>query len=303
MTTIFLHGYLRDLHPEPISVEANSAAEALSALQLVPAIARTGRPRHHVRIQGYASRDALYDRREVKELHVYPLSEAESKELMVGSGRPGVSQIIIGALLITAAIMGGLPSLGITSGMLYFSGAMMILGGILQLLSPQPKIDNTRSRYLGGGKNTVAIGTKIPLIYGRVKAYGQYISFNVDAGSFDGAPASWYSSPYTDYGTTTYSAAPAEVPLENPQGLDQNPTSTFRGLTYPEAMVAAPDTFITFDAVVLLAGEYDLNFSNGKTLHVENMTAGTTTQVTLRGGEVSNMPEVGTNIVFTRNYG
>lgn len=304
MTTIFLHGYLRDLHPEPIEVEANSAAEALTSLQLIPAIAGMGRARHPVRVPGFESRAALYEKRVVKEIHVHPLAEHEHQELLIGAGRPGVAQIIIGVIMIIGATMMTGPIGGVTAGQIAFGGAMMILGGVLQLLAPQPKLDsNERSRYLGQGKNTVAIGTRIPLIYGRAKAYGHYLSFNMDSGRFDGAPESWYSSPYTDYGSLTNSAGAPQVPMENPQGADKYPTSAYLGLAYPESMVEENVTYITFNPTVLLAGPYDLNFANGKVLHVENLTAGTSSRVTLRGGETTDMPPVGTNIVFTRNYG
>lgn len=300
MTTIILHGHLRDLHPASIQVEANSAAEAISALQLIPALAgERGEMRHSVVVEGFNSRDALYDRREIDVLHIHPV--------MVGAGgsRPGVVQVVVGIALIVVGVIAGPPGwAGISQGMFYLSGAMMVLGGVLQLLAPQPKLDtNEKSRYLGTGKNTVAIGTRIPMIYGRVKAYGHYISFDIDSGRFDGAPADWYSSPYTDYGQLTYSSAEPQLPIESPQEQDQSPTSNFQGLAYPDSMVEANVTYITFNPIVLLAGPYDLTFANGMTLRAENATAGTTSRVILLGGEINNMPPVGTPIAFTRNHG
>lgn len=299
MTTIILHGYLRDLHPAPIEVEANSAAEAISFLQLIPALAGDrGELRHNVAVDNFGSKDALYDRRKIDVLHVRPV--------MSGSGRPGVAQVVIGIALIVVGVMlgpGG-TSFGIKGASFMLAGGMMVLGGILQLLAPQPKLDtNEKSRYLGTGKNTVAIGTRIPMIYGRVKAYGHYISFDIDSGRFDGAPETWYSSPYTDYGSLSYSSVNPEIPIPPPEDVDQIPTSTFQGLAYPSSMVEEWVTYITFAPIVLLAGEFDASFSNGTTLRVENVTAGTTSRVILKGGEVSNMPPVGTSISFTRNYG
>lgn len=305
MTTIFLHGYLRDLHPEPIRVEANSAAEAISFLQLIPALAGDGSQRHSVTVPGFESHAALYERREIKELHLHPVEQAPVNT-MAGAGgtRPGVIQIVIGVILVAAAYMMTGPIGGVSAGQVFFGGAMMILGGVLQLLAPQPKLDDQeRSRYLGNGKNTVAIGTRIPLLYGRVKAYGHFISFDTDSGEFNSAPEPWYSSTFTDYGDATYSAVPPALPVTDPQAQDQSPTSLFRGVAYPNSMVEVGTTYITFDPVVLLAGEYDIIFQTGQTLRVMNANAGTTSQVTLLGGEINNMPPVGTSIAFTRNYG
>ena len=305
MTTIFLHGYLRDLHPEPITVEANSAAEAISFLQLIPALAGDGSQRHSVTIPGCESHAALYERRQIKELHLHPVESAPLGTMHgAGGSRPGVVQIVVGIILVAAAYMMTGPIGGVSAGQVMFGGAMMILGGVLQLLAPQPKLDDQeRSRYLGNGKNTVAIGTRIPLLYGRVKAYGHYISFDTDSGKFDSAPEAWYSSTFTDYGEATYSAVGPALPVTSPQAQDQSPTSFFRGLDYPSVMTEVGTTYITFDPVVLLAGEYDIAFQTGQTLHVMNNTAGTTSQVTLLGGEVNNTPPVGTPIAFTRNYG
>jgi hypothetical protein len=59
---------------------------------------------------------------------------------------------------------------------------MMVLGGIVQMLTPVPETDSTEgSMYLGAGVNTVRIGTRIPILYGTRKVGGHYLSFDVDA--------------------------------------------------------------------------------------------------------------------------
>ena len=299
MSTIILHGYLNDLHPEPIEVEATSAAEALTFLNLIPALNRVPGERHSVQVDGFDSVDALYDRRDNLTLHVRPV--------MAGSGRGGMGQIILGAVMVAVAIWNpaALGAIGISQGSLALAGAMMMLGGVLQALAPQPELHpEERSRYLGNGKNTVAIGTRIPMIYGRHKAYGHYISFDIDSDKFDAAPKEWYSSPFTNYGELTHSAAEAQIPMTPPSQRDLQPTSQYAGISHPESMVEEYKTFINFSpAIVLLAGPYDISFENGQILHVHNDTAGTTSRVTLLGGDVLNLPATGTPIAFTRNYG
>lgn len=287
MTTIILHGYLRELHPYPIEVEANCAAEALSALSLIPAL-QTG-TRHSTRVEGFNSVDALYDRREISVLNVHPI--------MLGAGRAGVAQTIIGVILVAVGIYTG-------NGELVLSGGMMILGGVLQMLAPQPKVtDSEKSRYLNSGKNTVAIGTRIPMIYGRCKAYGHYLSFDIDSGNFNAAPASWYSSTFTDFGELSYSSTPPNTVISDPQIQDKLPVSIYQGLSYPASMTEGDITYINFAPTTLLSGAYDINFETGQTLHVTNPTAGTSSKVILLGGAIVNLPPSGTKIVFTRNYG
>jgi predicted phage tail protein len=60
---------------------------------------------------------------------------------------------------------------------------MALLGGLAQLLAPQPEDDKDelRNRYLGAPRNTVAIGTRIAIPYGRRKIFGHYLSFDINA--------------------------------------------------------------------------------------------------------------------------
>lgn len=94
-------------------------------------------------------------------------------------GGNGIFQVIIGAVLIVASFIPGLQFLAPL-------GVSMLLGGLLSLLSPTPELDldNTeveRSKYLPSTQNTTTIGTRIPIIYGKVKTGGHYLSFDVDA--------------------------------------------------------------------------------------------------------------------------
>jgi predicted phage tail protein len=76
---------------------------------------------------------------------------------------------------------------GITAQSLIFGvGSSLLLGGVLQLLSPAPMRDTPAgdpeaSRYLGPPANTVAIGTRIPIGYGTFKLAGHFLSFDIRA--------------------------------------------------------------------------------------------------------------------------
>lgn len=303
MTTIILHGHLKELYPAEIRVEANSAAEAIQSLALIPALRQPSGARHLVQVEGFESADALYDKREVDVLHIHPI--------MAGAGGGGWTQIIIGIVIIAVAIYapGLLPTvLQSTAGLaaVTMAGAMMVLGGVLQLLAPQPSFsasNEERSRYLGNGRNTAAIGTRIPMLYGRRKQFGHYLSFDIDASTFDSAPAEWYSSPFTNYGELTNSAAPVDLPMDDPATAYFQPTSTFTGLSYPIDMTVAPETYIHFSAVQLTAGAWDISFATGHTLHVSVEADGMSTRAIILGGKTNNLPLVGTPIVFTQNNG
>lgn len=296
MKTIYLHGYLNDLHPEPIKVFADSVFEALSALALIPAFNPKKGKKHEVVVDGFATDASFREKTEVEEIHVRPVVSG-------AGGRGGFMQLVIGALLIAVSFI---PVVGQILGATLLNGVIaagigMVLGGVLQMLMPQPQLDGMgkvgeepRSQYLGARGNTVAIGTCIPIILGRCRAWGHYLSFDVDAGTLNGAPASWYSSPFTNYGETTYSAAPEEVPTLDPQEEAGIPLGTFQ--SYSSGVLHFTP------AIDLPQGQLDVTFNNGRTLHIQNSVSGVVTSVQVLGGNTDNLPASGTPIVFTQNY-
>ena len=145
---------------------------------------KLGGRRHRVRIVDHDSDASIVSPIRTHELHVVPDF----------SGGGGFAKILIGIVVIVVAVVLSVVTFGGASPLLAPAsafaigtfGASLILGGILDLISPAPKTDNSQdpnavSRYLGAPKNTVAIGTRIPVGYGRFQVYGQYLSYNVEA--------------------------------------------------------------------------------------------------------------------------
>lgn len=113
------------------------------------------------------------------DIHIYPaIIGAKSK----------LTQIVVGAALIALSFT-GVGAMAIGTGALSFStgsfmfqmGASMILGGIAAMLAPQPDIaEDVRSNVFSGARNTVKIGTPIPILYGEFRCGGHYLSFDVN---------------------------------------------------------------------------------------------------------------------------
>lgn len=197
---IQFHGHLKDLYPEGIRVEADSAYEAIAALQFFKHFQPEENELIPVMLPDFQSRDALHQltEREIIDVHPY---------LGGAGGKTGTYlQIVIGVVLIATgwgqpagtAVLGG----AMTAGTAVMTGALMVLGGVTSLLMPQPKLDTgskeeNRSNYLSANKNTVKIGTRIPLIFGRRKWYGHFLSFNVTA-TAKGAPDPALANNVTD---------------------------------------------------------------------------------------------------------
>lgn len=185
MKTIYLHGSLKERHSEPIKVHAQSAAEALSVLKQLPGF--DVEELTEVRIEGFECRDALFAQTDKQELHVYPA-------LRGAGGNGGFLQVVIGAVLVVVGVVVGVVAgwtgIGAQIGLsLAMGGAMMMLGGLIQMLAPQPKAAagdaGSQSLYIPSNQNTTKIGTRIKLIFGTIRTFGHYLSFNVDAKRLD----------------------------------------------------------------------------------------------------------------------
>ena len=112
-----------------------------------------------------------------------------------GAKQGGVLQIVIGAVALVAAfftaggslaLWGAAMSAGAISATTVLTGIglSMMLGGVVQMLTPQPKInvgassstDNKPNYAFGAPVNTVAMGYPVPLLYGQREIGGAIIS-------------------------------------------------------------------------------------------------------------------------------
>ncbi|BEN01129.1 tail assembly protein [Serratia marcescens] len=115
--------------------------------------------------------------------------------VIIGSKRGGMFQTILGAAIIAAAVYfsGGtaaaaFSSAGVLNGGLAMIGASMMLGGVIQMLSPQPGglsvsqgADNKPSYAFGGPVNSTAQGNPVGVLYGSREIGGAIISAGIYA--------------------------------------------------------------------------------------------------------------------------
>lgn len=175
---VHLHG---GLHPEPVHIHGSTIAEIVDGLsRQIPGL----RPdpihgRKVLQVKGVDTEEDLYKfLGPQEEIHIFPVLEGEKGKF---------TQIIVGATLIALSFVvpGSAMLLGTQMGTwMAQAGMMMMLGGIAQLLAPTPELDpqdDRRSRLLTTGRNTVAIGTRIPILYGEFRCGGHYLSVNINA--------------------------------------------------------------------------------------------------------------------------
>lgn len=123
-------------------------------------------------------------------------NEYTMKTIPRGAKNGGMLQIVIGAVALVGAFftagatlaawgaaVGTLSVAGVLTGI----GVSMMLGGVVQMLTPQPKFnpgassstDNKPNYAFGAPVNTVAMGYPVPLLYGEREVGGAVISAGI----------------------------------------------------------------------------------------------------------------------------
>lgn len=100
---------------------------------------------------------------------------------VVRGGKGGLFEVFAGVALIAAAAIAGPMGYGLVgtaiASMAFSVGVSLALGGISQLLSPNPKSTSTEASYIFGGPiNTLAAGMPVPIMYGNLIVGGAVIS-------------------------------------------------------------------------------------------------------------------------------
>lgn len=114
--------------------------------------------------------------------------------VLSGGKRAGMMQVVIGVVLIAAVVMtGGGGALagaasGTFAGIAGSTGIALAIGGIAQMLSPQPKglstsaaPENQPSHGFGSARNTTASGNPVPICAGYRRWGGAIISASIYA--------------------------------------------------------------------------------------------------------------------------
>lgn len=174
MISVKLHGPLAKGYPDAIFINTNSPADAIDAVsRQVSSLKPTAAGYKTIQVVGYDTVESLNT----------PVTEPTTLNVMpaISLSSGSTTRIIIGVVLVTVAVfMGGVfwPAIIGSAGM------SLIMGGVMELLAPQQKLskeEEAMSKYLGSPPNTVGIGTRIPILYGKDLVQGHILSSDIDA--------------------------------------------------------------------------------------------------------------------------
>lgn len=197
LRTIRLYGKLGARFGRVHRLAVSSCAEAVQALSvLLPGFERE-MVSSKDRGVGYA---CFVGKRNLKEENLFDLcgdNDIRIAPMIMGSKRGGLFSIVLGAALfftapylaspLFAAGLSGSAALAIGAGAATL-GKLLMLGGVMQLLSPQQKSvatrdgpDNGASYNFNGPVNTTAQGNPVPLLYGEMVVGSATISAGIYA--------------------------------------------------------------------------------------------------------------------------
>ncbi len=118
----------------------------------------------------------------------YPISGEVIRivPVVIGSKKAGLFQTILGTVLVAVGAVLNFTPAAAVSPAFYTTGASMMLGGVIQMLSPQPaglaskqSDDNKASYAFGSVTNTASQGYPVPLLYGKRRIGGAIISAGI----------------------------------------------------------------------------------------------------------------------------
>jgi len=188
-TKVMLSGSLakRFFRSKPFLLDGGSGSEVLRALNATV----EGFAEEIKRLERLGMTFAIFRNR--KNIGISGLDLGGAREVRIvpvvsGSKRAGGLQTIIGTVLIAAAFVLSFTPFAAASPFLYQIGAAMVIGGVIQMLSPQASglkqsssPENAPSYAFGSAKNTTASGNPVPICIGDRRWGGMIISASIYA--------------------------------------------------------------------------------------------------------------------------
>jgi len=191
LKTIRLGGVLGRKFGREFSLAVNSVAEASRALcAIIPGFEKflmesKDKGLHYAVIHNRRS----LKREELESAALFDGDELTIMPILAGSKKGGVLNIIVGAVLV---IVGALIQIFVFDGApnpisnyFYGAGISMIVGGIVQLLTPVPKMsdgqkkDDVSSYMMNGPVNVTVQGASVPVLYGELDVGSVVVSAGI----------------------------------------------------------------------------------------------------------------------------
>jgi predicted phage tail protein len=186
LKTIRLYGKLGSQFGRVHQLAVTNVREAVRALSaLLPSFEReliTSKER------GIAYAVFIGKRNITKDDLQHPAGEEEIRiaPMLQGAKKAGIFQVIVGAVLVVVGAVASAYGFGAVGAPMMKLGAVLALGGVVQMLAPQQVGQSSRddptnaaSYNFNGAVNTTAQGNPVPILYGRMMVGSAVISAGI----------------------------------------------------------------------------------------------------------------------------
>lgn len=203
MRTVILHGHLARLCGRYHRFEIQSPGEAIRAL-----CANFPQFKQHLYKAAQAGlRFHVWDGEstiKAEELQMHGTKVIRISPELKGAKKSGALETIIGAVFIVIGTILYFTPGAAAAPYFWEIGASLLLGGVVQLLTPTPRsdgpADKPKSNYFDGPVNVTAQGNPVPILYGEMIVGSAVISAGIEVDDIPLGASPNDAPPVIDYG-------------------------------------------------------------------------------------------------------
>jgi len=188
LRNVYLEGELGEVFTPHLQIDCNTTADVFKCLDANFSEFRPYFQKKHE--EGtFLHIDAAGSELEYPEELLMEINEGDIIITPLPAGSKSAVKIIVGAVLIAASFMTGIPPWLATA--MLVSGAMMVTMGLMELMAPDPAVDETEpgeeSYLFNGNVQSIKSGDPVPILYGRLRVPGQPCGFEImgETASYD----------------------------------------------------------------------------------------------------------------------
>tara|TARA_B100000085_G_C18562275_1_gene520052 strand:- start:2072 stop:2740 length:669 start_codon:yes stop_codon:yes gene_type:complete len=188
LRNVYLEGELGEVFTPHLQIDCNTTADVFKCLDANFSEFRPYFQKKHE--EGtFLHIDAAGSELEYPEELLMEINEGDIIITPLPAGSKSAVKIIVGAVLIAASFMTGIPPWLATT--MLVSGTMMVSMGLMELMAPDPAVDKTEpgeeSYLFNGNVQSIKSGDPVPILYGRLRVPGQPCGFEImgETASYD----------------------------------------------------------------------------------------------------------------------
>ena len=181
LRNVYLEGELGEVFTPHFQVECKTTADVFKCLDAnYPEFKPYFNKKHEE--GGYVHIEACGEELEHSEELLMEVGEGDIIISNIPAGSKAAARIVVGAILVVVGLMVAVTNPALGYGISSF-GASLIIGGLMELMAPDPTVDKTEngdeSYLFDGNAQSIASGDPVPVLYGRLRVPGQPMGFEI----------------------------------------------------------------------------------------------------------------------------